>query len=326
MIVSGRKWLYGLEAQKMAPNRKHRNNPHQLGMALIAVLWITAALSLLAMSLSQMARTDVRVVSVFKQGVAAQALADGALNVACAWLAQNLATVSGYKTIPALVGGESLNVKAVSSVGFININAASPEFIRDMLIYGAGLNGVEADRLAANIVQWRSLPTPLTNLAEEARLYRQAGLSPPRHAPFIMPQDLRQVLGVTPDIYAKIAPLIDTSAQIKYGFVDPSIAPFLVLRVLAKGNDQVAQQVIQTRGQQPLAPIFSPAQYPGLTPQFIGRAGGFIFHLRVLVPSGDGQFWLRTWWVDFSATPLGGIPWKVTLKEPLRAVRNGDQF
>lgn len=299
----------------------------QRGMALIAVLWITAALSLLAMSLSQMARTDVRVVSVFKQSTEAQARADGALIVATAWLAKNLANVPGYQEIPVVVAGEKFTVEAISSVGFININAASPELIRDMLIYGAGLDDAAANRLASNIVQWRDPPTPQLNLAQEAEIYRQAGMSPPRHAPFIVPQDLRQVLGMTPDIYARIAPLISTSTIIKSNLVDPSVAPPSVLRVLAKGNEQVVQQIIQARRQNhAIAPIFDPAQYPGLTPQFIGRAGGFIFRLTVFVPAGDGRFWRRVWWVNFSATPLGGAPWVVTLKEPLRAARNGDEF
>lgn len=332
MGVTGQRWSFGLGGRKMARidasiclvvHSKNFGTKHS-GMALIAVLWITAALSLLAMSLSQMARTDVQVVGIVKQSAEAQARADGALTVAVDLLAKNLVQSNGYQQIPVVVGGEKLTVTAVSSVGFINVNAASVGLLRDMFIYGAGLSEANATRLADNIVAWRSPPSAQVDTEQEAALYRQAGLSPPRHAPFIMPQDLRQVLGITPDIYARISPLISTSNKIKSSLVDPLVAPPDVLLVLAKGNDGVVRQIIQSRGQKnAAATIFNPAQYPGLTPQYIGNSGSFIFRLAVPVPKGNGYFWQRTWWVDFSATSIGGAPWGVTLKEPLRATRNG---
>lgn len=313
----------------MAPNNAQalKKQLAHRGMALIAVLWITAALGLLAMSLSQMARTDVRVVNVFKQTTQAQAVADGALNVASDWLVLNLAKVSGNQELPVMIADQKINVYAVSNAGFININVASPALIHDLFVYGAGLDDAQASVLANNIMQWRNPPTPETNLSNEAKIYQQAGLPPPRHALFVVPEDVRQVLGVTPDIYARIAPLIDTSTKIKSSLVDPAIATSGVLLVLAKGNQQVVQQIMQARREPgALAPIFNPSQYPGLTPQFIGRAGSFIFRLTALVPRDLQRFWARTWWVDFSVTPLGGAPWQVTQTEPVRAVRTGDEF
>lgn len=304
---------------------------HQKGMALIAVLWITAALSLLAMSLSQMARTDIQVVAVVKQSTQAQARGDGALTVACDWLAKNLVKSKGYQRIPVVVGGERLVVTAVSSVGFINVNAASAGLLRDMFIFGAGLSDADATRIASNIIAWRSPPSAQANTDQEAALYRKAGLSPPRHAPFRVSQDMRQVLGITPDIYARIAPLISTSNKIKSSRVNPLVAPPGVLLVLAKGNKGVVRQIIQSRsqGNEPgvrgnaVGVIFNPAQFPGLTPQYIGLSGGFIFRLTATVPKGNGHSWQRTWWVDFSGQSISGAPWAVTSKEPLRAIRNG---
>ena len=55
---------------------------HQRGMALIAVLWIVAALAILATGMTQSVRQQVRVTALTLDAVAAQAVGDGAIALA----------------------------------------------------------------------------------------------------------------------------------------------------------------------------------------------------------------------------------------------------
>jgi general secretion pathway protein K len=298
-----------------------RFNSKELGMALIAVLWITAALSLLAMSLSQMARTDLRVVGVFEQSTEAQAKADGALVVVADQLMGQLATINAEKELQVSVAGDIIPVQVVSSSGFININMAGADLLRDMFIYGAGLHFEQASSLAQNVVSWRTQTTPLQPGAEYDEAYQQAGLAPPRHGSFITTQDIRQVLGVTPAIYAKISPLIVANQMAVNSLVDPNMAPAGVLLVLAAGNKAVVARILSARSQKLNSDNLSmpPVNTAGLNPAYIESVGSSYFRLTAVVTGINGLRWIRCWWVDYSLRSQGTTPWKVTQIESLRS-------
>lgn len=304
----------------MGPNIQSK--PKEMGMALIAVLWITAALSLLVMSLSQMARTDLRVVSVFKQSTEAQAKADGALVVAADWLMGQLASINAEKELQVNVAGEIIPVQVVSSSGFININAAGMDLLRDMFVYGAGVPAEQAGRLAQNVVSWRTQQATLQNGQGNDAEYQQAGLAPPRHGPFVTPQDIRQVLGVTPAIYARISPLIVANQMATNSLVDPNAAPAGVLRVLAAGDESVVARILGARAQESNSDnsLVPPLDTSGLNPAYLESIGSSYFRLTAVVKDADGLYWVRRWWVDYSLQSQSITPWKVTQIESLRSV------
>ncbi len=308
MAATGLKLSCGSGRQKMGAKQQLGR---QRGMALIAVLWITAALSLLAMSLSEMARTDIRVVTVFKQSIEAQSRADGALTVAADWLQGQISTINGIKEIRVDVGGQEVTVQIVPATGFININMAPPELLRDMFVYGAGLAEDQATELAKNVVAWRSPPggqgTDDT-----------AGGNAPRHDLFVTPQDIRQVTGVTPDIYARIAPLIVANPKATVSsLVDPNAAPAGVLLVLAGGDQAVVQRILSARADQDTQA--SPVNVSGLNPAYIQTVGSNYFRLAAMVRGTNNLLWKRIWWVDYSMQTHGVTPWSVAQIDPLRS-------
>lgn len=283
----------------------------QTGMALIAVLWITAALSLLAMSLSEMASTDVRVITVFKQSIEAQSRADGALTVASDWLQGQISTINGIKEISIDVGGGQVPVEIVPATGFININMAPPELLRDLFVYGAGLTEDQATELAKNVVAWRSRPAGQGT--DDA-----AGVNAPRHDLFVTPQDIRQVAGVTPDIYARIAPLIVANPRATVSsLVDPNTATAGVLRVLAGGDLAVVQRILSARADQ--GAQASPVNVSGLNPAYLQTVGSTYFRLAATVRGTNNLLWKRVWWVDYSMQTHGVTPWHVAQIDPLRS-------
>lgn len=60
---------------------KHRNKK-QRGMALLAVLWMVAALTIIVSGLTRSIREEARVMSLSRQNVQAQALGDAAIQLA----------------------------------------------------------------------------------------------------------------------------------------------------------------------------------------------------------------------------------------------------
>jgi general secretion pathway protein K len=299
----------GNQSPNQSPNQSQRRK--QNGMALIAVLWITAALSLLAMSLSQMARTDIRVVTVFKQNIQAQALADGALTVAADWLQGQVGRIQGVEQLKVGVGGQEVNVQIVPAAGFININMAPQNLLRDLFIYGAGLSTDRAIELAKNVVAWRS--QSVDQQSDETM-----GKNPPRHDVFVTPQDIRQVAGVTPDIYARIAPLIVANPMATVSsLVDPNAAPAGVLSVLAGGDKSIVQRIIGGRADQGAqAP---PVNVSGLNPEYLQTVGSSYFRLTARVDDSGNMVWKRTWWVDYSMQRQSVTPWFIAQIEPLRS-------
>lgn len=274
------------------------------GLALIAVLWITAALSLLALSLGHMAKTDVRIATVFKEQAQARALADGALVVAADRLLNQVASLNKIGHISIPVGHTEVPVQIVPSTGLINVNLADQDLLTALFRYGAGLPLDQAKRLASNIITWRSAPVGGAPDDTQPR---------PRYAALEVPEDLRQVPGVTPDIYARVSGLIVASSMAMNAQIDPAMAPAGVLLVLANGDASVVQQIEAARSNG------AAANYSGLNPAYLAAGGSTYFRLTAALPLAAGVSWVRSWWVDYSMQVKSVTPWRVVQVEPLRS-------
>lgn len=301
----------------MGASRRH-SEAQQRGLALVAVLWITAALALVAMSLSHMTRTEIRVVQVFKQMTEARAEADGALQVAASWLMRHTDKVKGIYRLKVPIAGKEIQVRIVPSTGLIDINHADHALLRALFEFGAGLPRDKADMLAQRVIDWRDSDNNPQPAGAEKAAYVAAGHAPPRNGPFRTPDDLRQVLGVTPDIYAKVSRLIVAHDTIYQSAVDPAAAPAGVLLVLADGKKDVVARMLQER-QQESQQKSQHIDYTGLNPKFVSRSGGYAFKLEALVATGDGHVWRRACWVDLSLQHRGVTPWYIWQTEPLRS-------
>lgn len=301
----------------MAPSNR-RHGLRQRGMALVAVLWITAALALVAMSLSHMTRTEIRVVQVFKQMTQARAEADGALQVASSWLMRHTDKVKGIYRLTVPIAGTKVLVRIVPVTGLIDINHADRGLLRNLFEFGAGLPHDKADVLAQRVIDWRDEDDKPQPAGAEKAAYLAAGHAPPRNGPFRTPDDLRQVLGVTPDIYARVSDLIVAHNTIYQSTVDPAAAPRGVLRVLSGGKQDVVARMLQER-QQESQQKSRHVDYTGLNPKYVSQSGGYAYKLEAMVASGAGHVWRRACWVDLSLQHRGVTPWYIWQIEPLRS-------
>ena len=204
---------------------------HCRAMALIAVLWLVAALSLIVTGLLQSVRMEARSIGQERVLVAAAALGESAIQRALQ------ALVAAGKPVDRLLSEQITQASTVISVqamplnGYIDLNHAPVELLAQMFQTAAGLAPEAARTLAQAIVEQRAAP--------------MAGGSPDL---FESPEDLLRLPGLDYPVYARVAPLLTTDIQ-GSGRVNPLAAPLPVLRVLAQGNDAAVAHYATARAQ-----------------------------------------------------------------------------
>lgn len=281
----------------------------QDGLALVAVLWITAALAILVMSLSQTTRTDTRVVQVHKERVIARNVADGAVQVAGRWLTLNGDEAQRPVTLTATIGEHEVEIDVTPVTGLIDLNHATPALLEQMFVVAAGLSTPEARRLAERIAIWRDQDES----TEDAGW--PADALPPRYGPFYTVEDLRQVPGVTPAIYDNVSRLLVAHWSVHRSVVSPVAARRDVLLVLSGGDQAGIDRLIAGRAEQAGEPDTSM-----LNGEFIGRQGASAFRLDVRLVFPADRTYRRTAWVNLAPRSRGVTPWHVWQVEPLRSV------
>ncbi|MFY3382633.1 type II secretion system protein GspK [Paracidovorax sp. MALMAid1276] len=257
-------------------------------MALIAVLWIVAALSLTATGLMQSAKQEIRASSRARQMVAAAALADGAIRVVLQDLAASRSAVGRAVRLNVPLMGQSVDVEVSGLKGLVDINHAPSGLLAALFEHAGAVPAPDATRLAQVLMEWRKRP---------GADGRPMGLD--------APEDLLQVPGFDYPLYARIRPLISASLP-GSGLVNPEAADLAVLTVLAQGNAALAAQLAAARETSSL-----PMDTTQLTAAFKDASTGNALSVTASVPVGDSLVLRRTWWVTLSASGRNGLPWRV---------------
>jgi len=265
-------------------------------MALIAVLWIVAALSLLVIGVSDTVRQQIRVVGTERDQVTGQALGEAAV----ALVLQQLQTLPerprGIVTTAVPYAGVSIEVELAPLNGLISLNGAPPELLASLLQVAGGVPAGRAQALAAALVDWRDGRPELDPAADPAAR---------RPRRFEAAEDLLLVPGVDYGLYARLAPLVSADLTGMAG-VNPEAAPPGVLAVLAQGRDGVAQQYLRQRASgQP------GADTSGFNPAFIATGGTSLYRLTANVPLEAGKMLHLVQDVALVAGASRGAPWRV---------------
>ncbi|MFT4196001.1 general secretion pathway protein GspK [Ottowia sp.] len=270
-------------------------------MALIAVLWIVAALSIMVTGLTYTVRQQIEAAGVQRDQVSGQALGEAAIALALQQLQAGTQRPKGIVTDTVPYAGIGIEVEAAPLDGLIPLGGASAELLAALLRVAGGLGDAQAQALAQTLVEWRD-GRPELELTEAA-----AARAMRRH--FEAPEDLLLVPGVDYALYARIAPLVSADLG-GASRVNPEAAPPEVLAVLAQGNAaRVAQYVSQRAGGQP------GADASGFNPAFVGSGGGGLYRLRARVPLEAGKMLLLTRDVALDASASRSVPWRVLRTE-----------
>lgn len=259
----------------------------QSGMALIAVLWIVAALSVIVASMSRAARQEVRAVSSARQAVAGQALGLAAIQLVLQDMTSRSGRSQASTQVNTVFKDIEVRVKILPLTGLIDINNAPQALLAGLFVHAGGVQPRLAGDLAAAVAQARS--------ARDAR---------GRVIGFDATEDLLRVPGVDYTLYAKISALI-TADLTGSGRVSPAAAPPEVLAVLAAGNTSRAGIAAQQGAGQPGVDITA------LNGEFIdSNTYTQRFQLQARVPLPDGSWLMVSRTVDLSSGH-NGLQWRV---------------
>ena len=186
--------------------------PPPRGVALIIVLWIITLLVVIAASFVQTMRTDVNVVANSLSRLKAEALADAALqralyelykpqNIDGRWNTDGSSREWQYRDA-------TVTIKMQDETGKIDINRVNDQLLRGLLL-SQGVADEDALKLVDAIADWRDADSNRRLKGAEAPEYTAAGLAyGPANALFQSVEELKLVLGMTPALYARLAPLI----------------------------------------------------------------------------------------------------------------------
>jgi general secretion pathway protein K len=129
--------------------------------------------------------------------------------------------------------GQTLRIAIQDERGRIDLNSADGSIFKKLFL-SVGVTEAAADDLVANILDWRSGGVGPSNTAAESH-YRALGYRP-RHGAFQSVDELKLVLGVSRELYERVAPALTVYSRLP--LIDYSIAPREVLLAMKRvGQD-----------------------------------------------------------------------------------------
>ncbi len=184
-----------------------RSDRAQGGIALVLVLWVVALLAVLAASQLVDARATMGLAGNQVAAAQARALAEAGVNRAIAALDAGhgrLLWPTPDTGVEWRFGNGIVRIRVQSESGKLNLNSASATYLQ-RLLQAAGLRTEEAAALIDAIQDYRDRDSLRRPNGAETEEYAAAGLPfGPKNGPFAAVEELQQVLGVTPTLYARI--------------------------------------------------------------------------------------------------------------------------
>lgn len=185
------------------------NSAGQRGSALLAVMWLAAALAAIAFAVASTVRAETDRVSTAADGVRAHFLASGSVDRAILWIwwgYQGHSNPDGsprfYRApMPVLrfpyPSGEAV-VEIMPETAKLNVNEANPNDLM-RLLRAVGATPERAAEITGAILDWRT-PSPLPTVFDSFYLSRNPSFRA-RHASLEEIEELLLVKGMTPELF-----------------------------------------------------------------------------------------------------------------------------
>ena len=187
------------------------------------MLWSVVLLALLATGITAAGRSDVQLAANIRRAAEAQAAADAGVAMAVfhvsdapaqAWAADGAAR-------PVTFGSYAITLRIADEARKVNPNFAAPDLLARLLA-ASGADPATAATVAQAITQWHSAGAHEMVVAQ----YRKAGMpAAPDGAPFRSLDELGLVMGMTPELLARLRPHLSVYAQgpIDFEQADPVV-------------------------------------------------------------------------------------------------------
>jgi general secretion pathway protein K len=197
----------------VSAKRRPRTAPDR-GFALLMVLWTLLLLSFIATVFGGNVRTETHLARNLVDNAQAEALADGGVYRAVAGLNKDPRDGGlrgdGRVYVWQADGGE-VRFTIRDEGGKVDINQAPSALLRELFVV-EGVEPARSAELADAIVDFRDEDDDKQPNGAEAREYARAGLRyGPKNRPFVLVDELIYVLGMTPELYRRIAPFLTVS-------------------------------------------------------------------------------------------------------------------
>jgi len=261
--------------------------PSNRGMALIVVLWMVAALSIITGSLLTSVKREIGVATQAKQVIVAGGIAEGAIRrILLELIAQGKPLDRLIKATEPFPGYPvSAEVRPLN--GLIDINNAPEALLSAMFQYHAGMDVEASNRTARAVIDARS---------------RKDAFGQPEG--FDAVEDLLRIPNIAYDLYARIRSLLSTNLR-GGGRVNPQAAPPEVLAVLTHGNVSLAGQLVAT--QSGPGALMDTTQF---NPAFVESVSSTAVEVRARVLLADGSSLIKSWVVVLMPSLQTGLPWQ----------------
>ena len=189
------------------------------GFILIPVLWVLGFLALVTAILTRTVATDIKASANLLARTQSEVLSDGLARLAIRYA--SLTPHDGNSLGAFALDGTPANcstgkfiatVSIASTVGLIDINTATADTLERLF---AGIGAANPAGLAAAVIDFRDPDDEVTPGGAERAEYAAAGLAhSPKNTFFTTAGELDQVLGMTPELFARARPLITTNSRL----------------------------------------------------------------------------------------------------------------
>lgn len=285
------------------------------GIALVIVLWLLAALSLLAGAFAVNARTEATIALNAYGAARARALADGGIAYGIARLIARAEVPAEAWQVdgaayPIALAGATVEVSLAQESGKFDANVIDEEILANLL-FGAGVAAAEVDGIVAALADYRDADDAVRLGGAEAGEYDSLGLPyGPKNRPLESIDELAMIPGVTTHVFRAIRPAL--TAHTGLSRIDPATAPRAALLAVPgvtpaeiDGLLAVRQENQYSEVKQALPALGGGQEWlaPADAPVFTVRAraavpGGAVFVREAVVwipPDGDDPYWLLDW-------------------------------
>lgn len=262
--------------------------PHkQKGVALVLVLWVLLLLTIVTGSFALMARMDRLEANALLSGTQARFSAEAAINLAALALrdpVDETRMLADGRIYQQELDGILIEVSAIDERGKVDINAADELTLANMFI-GNGMEFNEAELLAAAVLDWRDQDElERVNGAEEDAYYAAGLAIGPANRPFMMTEELLQVIGMQYELFRKLEPGISTFSRTAEP--DPAFAPVEALMAMPDITYDEAVNFVQERNSQIPGESLGTELPNGLIVMEQGRGVTYSIQARATMPNG----------------------------------------
>lgn len=228
-----------MTAARLAVRRRSTRPPR--GFALLIVLWTTGLLALIGTQVTAAGRTEARLASNLRGSAIAEAAADAAVQEAAIRLLKTpaAAKIDGPATLLRLPQA-AVEVAIESESRKLPLNTAPLPAMAVMLKL-LGANQPAALAIATQIADWRNQSNVPQKAGAKAAEYKAAGRGwGPPSRPFRSLEEVGLVLGMTPQLLARMAPHVSVYTQ---SLPKPAVADPVVVATMRAMSAEGVQPV-----------------------------------------------------------------------------------